>query len=159
PAAPGRPGRRSDRPEFPGRPQHVVGFGDGCHADPARCGPGRSAGRERAVVDPPAANHGPGSMTTAGLHSGRARVGVAALLAAVTVTGTACGGHGHPEATGTPPAADAPRPQTYGHGALKSQAGRVVEVRMLDSLRFEPAHITVQRGEIVTFRLVNAGHL
>jgi uncharacterized cupredoxin-like copper-binding protein len=30
---------------------------------------------------------------------------------------------------------------------------------MLDSLRFEPDRITVQRGETVTFRLVNAGHL
>jgi len=98
-------------------------------------------------------------MTATVLHSGRARAGVAALLAAVTLTGTACGGPGRPAATGRPPAADAPRPQTYGHGALRSQATRVVEVRMLDSLRFEPARITVQRGEVVTFRLVNAGHL
>lgn len=86
-----------------------------------------------------------------------ARFGVAAFLAAVTVTGAACGGHSHagsPEAT-----APVPRPQTYGHAALTSQGTRTVEVRMLDSLRFEPDHITVQRGETVTFRLVNTGRL
>jgi uncharacterized cupredoxin-like copper-binding protein len=90
--------------------------------------------------------------------SGRARFGAAAVLAAVTVTGVACGAHGHPGSSEAG-AAPVPRPQTYGHGALTSQATRTVEVRMLDSLRFEPDRITVQRGEIVTFRLVNAGHL
>jgi len=97
-------------------------------------------------------------MTTTLPPSGRARLGAAVLLAAVAVAGTACGGPGNPGAAKAA-AADAPRPQTYGHGALRSQATRVVEVRMLDSLRFEPATVTVQRGEVVTFRLVNAGHL
>jgi uncharacterized cupredoxin-like copper-binding protein len=91
------------------------------------------------------------------LRPGPARFGVAAVLVAVTVTGAACGGHG--QASSPEAAAPVPRPQTYGHAALTSQATRTVEVRMLDSLRFEPDHVTVQRGETVTFRLVNTGHL
>jgi uncharacterized cupredoxin-like copper-binding protein len=49
------------------------------------------------------------------------------------------------------------RPQTYGHGAEAYEAKRTVEIRMSDSLRFEPASITVQSGEVVTFHLVNTG--
>ena len=91
------------------------------------------------------------------LRASLAPVGAAAALAALAIAGGACGGHGHPVGSGVEAAA--PRPQTFGHGALASQATRTVEISMLDSLHFEPGHIAVQRGEIITFRLVNAGHL
>ena len=78
---------------------------------------------------------------------------VAAVVALTALGG--CGGHGGQSAV--PASSDRPRPQTYGHGALPQQASRVVEIRMDDGLRFDPASVTVRRGEIVTFRIVNPG--
>ena len=80
---------------------------------------------------------------------------IAAGLAAVVAGATACGGHGHSSPAGADPAA--PRPQTFGHAALASQATRTVDVRLGDDLRFDPATIPVAQGETVRFRLVNTG--
>jgi uncharacterized cupredoxin-like copper-binding protein len=77
------------------------------------------------------------------------------LLVALVLLG-ACGGNGSASSTAAN-AADRPRPQTYGRGGLPQEATRVVEIRMEDQLRFEPATVTVKKGEIVTFTLVNAG--
>jgi len=77
-------------------------------------------------------------------------MGFAMLMAGATTLGS-CGGHG---GTASPAA---PRPETYGRGALASEATRTVEVRMLDSLRFEADRIAVHRGEVVTFHVLNAG--
>src|SRR5204862_1549470 len=52
---------------------------------------------------------------------------------------------------------DKPRPQTYGHGALAEDAARTVTITMGDDLHFDPASIAVRNGEVVTFRVVNAG--
>src|SRR5579884_169583 len=52
-----------------------------------------------------------------------------------------CGG-----GSGKAPAADAPRAQTTGHGALPAQATRTVAIHMTDDLRFDPARIAVRRG-------------
>jgi len=77
------------------------------------------------------------------------------LAAAGLLAGAGCGGSGH-QAAGAAGASSA-RPQTFGHGALASEATRTIEIRMIDSFRFDPAQVTVKRGEIVTFHLVNAG--
>lgn len=47
----------------------------------------------------------------------------------------------------------------WGEPAEASQADRVVEVTMLDTLAFEPASIEVKVGETITFKLVNAGKI
>ncbi|MEO6577976.1 MAG: plastocyanin/azurin family copper-binding protein [Candidatus Limnocylindria bacterium] len=47
----------------------------------------------------------------------------------------------------------------WGEPAEASQADRVVEVTMLDSLTFEPASIEVKVGETITFKLINAGKI
>jgi len=84
--------------------------------------------------------------------SGLARMAVAAL--ALMAGSAGCGDDGP-----SPSAADAAasRRQTFGRGALPSEATRTVEIRMLDDMRFEPARLEVAPGEVVTFRLVNAG--
>lgn len=69
-----------------------------------------------------------------------------------------CGGSSH-RSTMAPAGAPRPRPQTFGHGAVASEASRTVEVTMSDDLRFQPAEMNVKRGEIVTFHLVNRGKL
>lgn len=46
-----------------------------------------------------------------------------------------------------------------GQAADKATASRVIEVRQLEELRFEPASIEVGAGETVTFRITNAGTL
>lgn len=47
----------------------------------------------------------------------------------------------------------------WGEPADAADADRVIEVRMLDELRFDPAEITVEAGETVTFRVVNDGRV
>lgn len=87
---------------------------------------------------------------------------LSAALGTVILAGalTGCGGHsGGGGGGGGFPAADHPRPQTYGRGALPAEATRTVEVRMDDRLRFDPATVTVRRGETVTFHVVNAGSM
>lgn len=44
-----------------------------------------------------------------------------------------------------------------GEAADAAKAGRTVEVRQLDSLRFEPATVEVGPGETITFRVTNGG--
>jgi|GEM_PF-202204 len=84
----------------------------------------------------------------------------AVMLAATVIAGVLAGCGGHFAGAGGPvPASDHPRPQTYGRGALPAEGMRVVEIRMDDTLRFDPAMVTVHRGEVVTFHVVNAGKM
>jgi uncharacterized cupredoxin-like copper-binding protein len=69
-----------------------------------------------------------------------------------------CGGSSH-RSTMAPAGATRPRPPTFGHGAVASEASRTVEVTMSDDLRFQPAQLNIKRGEIVIFHLVNGGKL
>ncbi|MEK6720074.1 MAG: cupredoxin family protein [Chloroflexota bacterium] len=46
-----------------------------------------------------------------------------------------------------------------GEPADASAADRVVEIRMLDALRFEPASVDVKVGETITFRVINDGQI
>jgi uncharacterized cupredoxin-like copper-binding protein len=46
---------------------------------------------------------------------------------------------------------------TQSAGGSASAATRVVEVTMTDAMRFEPAALTVKRGEPITFVVLNAG--
>lgn len=75
-----------------------------------------------------------------------------ALLLAVAVF-AACGGDDDEGA------APGPRPQTEGRAADAAEATRVVEIKMLDELGFEPAQVEVATGEVVTFRVTNVGKL
>jgi uncharacterized cupredoxin-like copper-binding protein len=83
-------------------------------------------------------------------------VAAVAVLAGLAGLG-GCGGHSGDSPGVVKAASDRPRPQTYGRGALPQEASRVVEIRMDDGLRFEPATVTVRRGETVTFRVLNTG--
>jgi uncharacterized cupredoxin-like copper-binding protein len=78
----------------------------------------------------------------------RAPVGIAMLALSVG----ACG-----RQSATQESSTAARPQTYGRAALPQEATRTVEVRMDDGMRFDPAVIPIQHGEVITFRLVNRG--
>src|SRR5581483_283551 len=59
-----------------------------------------------------------------------------ALAAVFVLLAAGCGDHGSKGR-----AADVPRPQTTGHGALPAQATRTVAIRMGDDLRFDPDRI------------------
>jgi len=48
---------------------------------------------------------------------------------------------------------------TFGRAADPAKAGRTVQVEMTDQMRFQPAEITVKRGEIVRFVPVNKGQV
>lgn len=47
----------------------------------------------------------------------------------------------------------------YGHPGRGSGPEQVIHIRALDTLRFQPAHVTVQRGDTVKFVIHNAGKL
>ncbi|MGH8378968.1 MAG: cupredoxin domain-containing protein [Gammaproteobacteria bacterium] len=47
----------------------------------------------------------------------------------------------------------------YGHPGPGHGPVRVIHIRALDTLRFEPAHIVVTRGETVKFAVTNVGKL
>ena len=47
----------------------------------------------------------------------------------------------------------------WGEPAETEDADRVVEIRMLDELRFDPSEVEVRVGETVTFQVTNAGQL
>lgn len=68
----------------------------------------------------------------------------------------ACG-HSRDQVAGDP--VGIPRPETFGHAALRSEASRTIEIHPLDEFRFDPAQIVVRPGEVVTFRVVNDGRL
>ncbi|MGH2722645.1 MAG: cupredoxin domain-containing protein [Actinomycetota bacterium] len=52
-----------------------------------------------------------------------------------------------------------PRGWSFGEPAGPSEASRTLEIDALDSLRFDPALVRVWPGEVVTFRVHNAGAL
>jgi uncharacterized cupredoxin-like copper-binding protein len=47
----------------------------------------------------------------------------------------------------------------FGRAADPAKAGRTVQVEMTDQMRFQPAEVTVKRGEIVRFVPVNKGQV
>lgn len=47
----------------------------------------------------------------------------------------------------------------WGEPAEPEDADRVVEIQMLDELRFDPSEVEVRAGETVTFQVTNAGQL
>jgi len=58
------------------------------------------------------------------------------------------------------PAADRARGEfAFGKPALPPDATRTIEVRLLDSMRFDPPTITVSAGDVVTFHIVNVGKI
>jgi uncharacterized cupredoxin-like copper-binding protein len=85
------------------------------------------------------------------------RIIAAALLAAVLVV-AACSGGGSPSptvtATSSPPATVTATPAA---SAAPSAAATRIEVQLTDSLRIEPAAMTVPAGVPVTFVITNAG--
>lgn len=77
------------------------------------------------------------------------------FTAAMVMALTACASD-TPLVTGT--AAGGQTPFTFGEPADSASADRVIEITSTDDFRFDPAQITVQVGETVTFRVVNAGN-
>ncbi len=59
------------------------------------------------------------------------------------------------------PSGEAPDVETFAFGepADPAEADRVVEITASDDLRFTPDEISVAAGEIVTFRVTNAGSI
>lgn len=47
----------------------------------------------------------------------------------------------------------------FGIAADPAKADRTIQVEMLDTMRFEPAHITVRRGQVVRFVAENEGQI
>ena len=47
----------------------------------------------------------------------------------------------------------------FGRGADPKNAKRTVKVEMSDQMRFNPAHVTVKRGEVVRFVPINKGQV
>lgn len=75
---------------------------------------------------------------------------VAAGVMAMALAG--CGGSGRAQGQGQM-GGDA----GFGKPGNPSKATRTIEVRALDSLRFEPADLRVHKGETVTIRITNTG--
>ncbi len=48
---------------------------------------------------------------------------------------------------------------SFGQPAAASAADRIVEITALDDFSFDPAAVDVSPGEVVTFRVTNAGNL
>lgn len=67
---------------------------------------------------------------------------------------TACGGEQPAETSGEEGASYA-----FGDAARPGEASRTIEVQTTDDLAFEPAEVTVQQGETVTFAITNTGNL
>ena len=78
---------------------------------------------------------------------------VAAFL--LLAFGSAVGQHTHGSKTADPKAAET----AFGRAADPAKAGRTVRVEMTDQMRFQPADVTVKRGEIVRFVPVNKGQV
>ena len=70
--------------------------------------------------------------------------------------GDAPGHEGHTDETKTETGAGR---RSFGSPGQARAATRTVEVRMLDSLKFDPPSIQVKAGETVKFKLVNQGQL
>lgn len=71
------------------------------------------------------------------------------ITAALAMTGTALAAGTHIQAPLF----------AYGHPGPGSKPERVIRVQALDTLRFQPARITVRRGETVKFVITNTGKL
>jgi uncharacterized cupredoxin-like copper-binding protein len=80
----------------------------------------------------------------------------ALVAAALLLAGALAQAHGDGQRAR---AAAAPQQQDWGIAADAATAGRTIEVRMLDTMRFEPAAIRVRQGETVRFVVRNAGKL
>jgi uncharacterized cupredoxin-like copper-binding protein len=88
--------------------------------------------------------------------SSRMRVGALVLFTALSLIVSACGGSGtESNTTLTVTEGDF----GFGSPAEPGDADRTVEITATDSLAFEPAELTVNAGETVTFRIVNQGSL
>ncbi|MDP8993283.1 MAG: cupredoxin domain-containing protein [Actinomycetota bacterium] len=70
------------------------------------------------------------------------RRGLAVCAAAVVLALSACGG-------------DDGEAFAFGEPGQRGEADRTVEVHMLDGRRFEPASLTVEKGQTITFRVMN----
>lgn len=81
---------------------------------------------------------------------------VIAALAALVGTVAHAHGDAHPAAK---PAALKKEQKPWGIAGDAKAARRTVEIRMLDSMRFEPDRIDVKQGETVRFVVKNAGGL
>ena len=68
--------------------------------------------------------------------------------------GSVGGGHDHAHMDSAP----AQEPE-FGEQVSVSEADRTVQVKALDTLRFDPATIEVDTGEVIKFEITNAGHL
>ena len=92
-----------------------------------------------------------------------------ALFGSVFMLVAACSTAGPPSSSpvsSADPTADMPMSSddqsagfAWGEPAEPANADRVVEIRMTDELRFEPAEVTVLVGEVVTFKVINAGQI
>ena len=69
--------------------------------------------------------------------------------------GAAGGGHQHEHG----PAPMAGATAEFGEPATASDADRTIQVETLDSLRFEPAQVDVETGEVIRFEVTNVGRL
>jgi uncharacterized cupredoxin-like copper-binding protein len=79
---------------------------------------------------------------------------VAALAAALAVTGA----RAHSESHGSATFDEAKAEETaFGRAADPAKAGRTIRVAMADTMRFSPAQLTVKRGEAVRFVATNEG--
>jgi uncharacterized cupredoxin-like copper-binding protein len=87
------------------------------------------------------------------------------LFCVVMATAVSCGGnggsggaaggdHAHMHTQGPAPAA-----AQFGEPASAADVDRTIDVKALDSLRFEPDRVTVGAGEVVRFKVTNAGRL
>ena len=76
-------------------------------------------------------------------------------LAASLVAGAAVGHDDKSKHQGRAAASEAP----YGHAADPARATRTIAIDMSDQLRFSPAQVSVQKGEVVRFLVKNSGKL
>jgi uncharacterized cupredoxin-like copper-binding protein len=81
-------------------------------------------------------------------------------LASILISATSVFAHGdaHPNPAGAKTNAPLAAEQTdWGIAGHPARVQRTITLRMLDTMRFEPAHITVKEGDTVRLRATNAG--
>ncbi|MBC8650245.1 cupredoxin family protein [Pseudomonas sp. MTM4] len=78
------------------------------------------------------------------------------LLGSLPALSQADGSHAHGHDHSTP---DRPEHTSTGHAGDPARISRTVDVSMDDRMRFEPAHLAVEAGETVRFRVKNNGQL
>jgi uncharacterized cupredoxin-like copper-binding protein len=85
------------------------------------------------------------------------RVAIAAVVLALSAA--ACGKSSNGSSSTRRTTTTAMGAGEYGHAGDPAHADTTIDIEALDTLKFDPAAVTVKRGDTVTFKVHNAGQM